>query len=174
MKNYAPHIVFRNLLIAEYGCQNGVLRKSYVSEVMQTETDTLLDSEPLSAATEVFAQTHHHGLPVINASGELVGILTVQDIERGQSEGPAPQTIGEACTRELLTAFPDETIGTALRRMSPRDIGRLPVVAHDNRRKLLGVLRRTDLVRAYDIALTRRTERRHSTQQVRLGTFTGA
>jgi CIC family chloride channel protein len=50
----------------------------------------------------------------------------------------------------------------------------LPVVARDNRRKLLGVLRRTDLVRAYDIALTRRATLRHTAQQVRLGVFTGA
>ena len=91
-----------------------------------------------------------------------------------QAEEQAPQIIGAVCTRELLIAFPDETIGTALRRMSTRDIGRLPVVARDNRRKLLGVLRRTDLVRAYDIALTRLTERRHSAQQVRLGIFAGA
>ena len=98
----------------------------------------MLESEPLSVATEVFAQTHHHGLPVVSESGELVGILTVQDIDRVQSEGQALRTIGEVCSRELLTAYPDETIGAALRRMSTRDIGRLPVVARDNRRKLLG------------------------------------
>ena len=151
-----------------------VLDTLTVSEVMRTETDTLLESQPLSVATNVFARTRHHGLPVVNGAGELVGILTVQDIERAQSEGQTLQAIGDVCSRELLTAFPDETIGAALRRMSTRDIGRLPVVARDNRRKLLGVLRRTDLVRAYDIALTRRTERRHSAQQVRLGIFAGA
>ena len=37
-----------------------------------------------------------------------------------------------------------------------------------------GVLRRADLVRAYDIALARRTTLRHTAQQVRLGVFTGA
>ena len=58
--------------------------------------------------------------------------------------------------------------------MSTRDIGRLPVVARDNRHKLLGMLRRTDLVRAYDMALTRRTTLRYTAQQVRLGAFTGA
>ena len=54
-----------------------VLDTLTVSEVMQTGTDTLSESEPLSVATEVFARTHHHGLPVVNMSGELVGILTV-------------------------------------------------------------------------------------------------
>lgn len=145
-----------------------------VAEVMQTETQALNEAQPLTVAADIFAQTRHHGLPVIDAHGELCGILTVQDIERIESDGETAVTIGQACTRELLTAFPDETIGTALRRMSARDVGRLPVVARDNRRQLLGVLRRTDLVRAYDIALTRRTTLRHTAQQVRLGLFSGA
>ena len=151
-----------------------VLDTITVSEVMQTETSTLLESDPLYVAAEAFSQSRHHGLPVLDARGELYGILTVQDLERAQLNGEGAISIGQACTREVLTAFPDETIGTALRRMSTRDIGRLPVVARDNRRQLLGVLRRTDLVRAYDIALTRRTTLRHSAQQVRLGSFTGA
>ncbi len=151
-----------------------VLDTITVSEVMQTKLSPLLESDPTSVASEVFAQTRHHGLPVVNHGGELVGILTVQDIERVHSDGPVPQTIGEVCTHELLTAFPDETIGAALRRMSTRDIGHLPVVARDNVRQLLGMLGRTDLVRAYDVALTRRTQLRHSAQQVRLGSFTGA
>jgi CIC family chloride channel protein len=151
-----------------------VLDTITVGEVMQTETDPLLESDPLSVAAQIFAQTRHHGLPVVDARGELCGILTIQDIERVQLDGDNTITIGQACTREVLTTFPDETIGAALRRMSTRDVGRLPVVARDNRRQLLGVLRRTDLVRAYDIALTRRTTMRHTAQQVRLGLISGA
>jgi CIC family chloride channel protein len=120
----------------------------------------------------MFMRTRHHGLPVVNLDGDLVGILTVQDIERVQAEnGDGGRTVGEVCTREPLVAYPDETIGAALRRMSVRDIGRLPVVARDHPRRLLGVLRRTDLVRAYDIALTRRAAMRHRVHQVRLGAF---
>ena len=58
--------------------------------------------------------------------------------------------------------------------MGGRDIGRLPVVERDRPQHLIGVLRRSDLVRAYDLALTRRTTMRHHAQQVRLGAFTGA
>ena len=151
-----------------------VLDTITVSEVMQVNSQTLRAADPLSTAVEVFAQTRHHGLPVVDDQDELVGILTVQDVERADSAGDKSVTIGQACTQDMLIAFPDETIGTALRRMGARDVGRLPVVARDNRRKLLGVLRRVDLVRAYDIALTRRTTMRHTAQQVRLGVFTGA
>jgi CIC family chloride channel protein len=81
--------------------------------------------------------------------------------------------VGQACSRELLVAYPDETIGEALRRMGGRDVGRLPVVSRDNPHRLLGMLRRSDLVRAYDIALTRRAAIRHRAHQIRLGAVSG-
>ena len=90
--------------------------------------------------------------------GEVVQTeTTVQDIDWAQTDGD-----------------PNENIGVAMRRLGTRDIGRLPVVARDNPRRLLGVLRRVDVVRAYDVALTRRTELRHRMQPVRLGAISGA
>jgi Trk K+ transport system NAD-binding subunit len=46
------------------------------------------------------------------------------------------------------------------------------VVARDDPRKLLGLLRRGDLVRAYDAALTRHAARRHLINQTRLDAVT--
>ncbi|NJN96344.1 MAG: CBS domain-containing protein [Anaerolineales bacterium] len=151
-----------------------VLDAITVGEVMQTETPFLHETDPVETAAEVLMQTRHHGLPVLDAAGALAGIFTVQDLEQAQQiESKQPLTVGQVCTRELLTAYPDEAIGVALRRMGTRDIGRLPVIARNNPRQLLGLLRRADLVRAYDIALTRRAAVRHRTQQVRLGAFSG-
>lgn len=150
-----------------------VLDTITVGEVMQTRPQVLHEGDSLTTAFDVLTKTRHHGLPVLNAADQLVGILTVADLDRLPPQEPA-RTVGEVCTRELLTAFPDETIGAALRRMGVRDVGRLPVVARANPQQLLGLLRRTDLVRAYDLALTRRAQLRHAAQQVRLGAFTGA
>lgn len=58
-------------------------------------------------------------------------------------------------------AYPDETLGLALQRMSRGDFGRLPLVEHRNPHKLVSLLRRTDVIHAYDIALTRRATQRH-------------
>ena len=152
-----------------------VLEGIDVGEVMETDMMTLRETDSLVAATDLFTRTRHHGLPVVNGLGELVGILTVQDIERTQAGADgAARTVGDACTRDLLVTYPDESIGEALRRMSTRDVGRLPVVDRDHPRRLLGVLRRTDLVRAYDVALTRRTTLRHRAQAGRLDVSTSA
>ncbi len=152
-----------------------VLENLTVGEVMETNMPVLLESDSLLTAADRFMQTRHHGLAVENDTGELIGILTVQDLERIQANDAAitGHTVGDVCTRELLVAYPDESLGAGLRRMSARDIGRLPVVARERPAHLVGVLRRTDLVRAYDIALTRRTEVRHRSHQARLGASTG-
>jgi chloride channel protein, CIC family len=140
-----------------------------VGEAMQMRTDTLLETMELNAAAEKLAESRHHGLPVVNEQGLLVGILTVQDLER--SNGPL---VRDACTPEVEVAFPDETLNIALRRMSHRDVGRLPVVARENPHQLLGILRRADVIRAYEIALTRRVAQRHHEHAVRLDALTPA
>lgn len=165
----------RKGLRLERGRDVEVLEGITVGEVMDQGGRVLEASDTLQAAADIFAQTRHHGLPVLDASGQLVGILTVQDLERAQTGNAASvTTVGQACTRDLLVTYPDETIGLALRRMGVRDVGRLPVVARDNPKRLLGVLRRVDLVRAYDIALTRRATLRHRAQAGRLDVTTSA
>lgn len=80
----------------------------------------------------------------------LVGIITVQDVDRALAEpNVAEVTVGEVCSRDLLVAFPDETVSATLQRMSARDIGRMPVVSRRDPRQLVGLLRRNEMVRAY-------------------------
>jgi CIC family chloride channel protein len=157
----------------ERGRDVEVLETLTVGEVMREEFPTLAEDDTLQAASLMLLHKRHHGLPVMTAAGELAGILTIQDIDRAQAGGRGEARVGEVCTRDLLVAHPDESLGAALRRMSVRDVGRLPVVAREANRRLVGVLRRVDLVRAYDVALSRRAELRHRAHQVRLGAFTG-
>ena len=110
---------------------------------------------------------------MVAAAGRLVGVLSLQDIERAGAEGLDGLRVGDVCVRDLLVAYPDEPLDVALRRMSSRDIGRLPVVDRADRGHLLGLLRRTHMIRAYEGALARRTALRSRAQNVRLGAVTG-
>jgi CIC family chloride channel protein len=151
-----------------------LLESISVEEVMQTKVDTLPEGKALDQAAKQLTQTRHHGLPVVNRRGRLIGIITIGDIQQARLEGGgAGRTVGEVCTRDMLVTYPDENIGQALRRMSVRDIGRLPVVSRDDEQKLLGLLRRSDVIRSYELALTKRASMRHRAHQVRLGAVSG-
>ncbi|GJQ23808.1 MAG: chloride channel protein [Planctomycetia bacterium] len=139
-----------------------VLETITIEKVMKTEIDTLRESDSLTVAIDLLVRKRYHGLPVLDDAGELTGIITVQDIDRVQGDDNGLiRTVGEVCTRELLLAYPDETIGTALQRIGMRNVSQLPVVARDNSRRLVGLLCNSDIACAYDLAVTRRAAIRH-------------
>ena len=139
-----------------------VLETITIEKVMKTEVDTLRESDSLTVAIDLLVRKRYHGLPVLNEAGELAGIITVQDIDRVQGEDNGwIHTVGEVCTRELLLAYPDESIGAALRRIGMRNVNQLPIVARDNSRRLVGLLCNSDIACAYDLAIARRAATRH-------------
>jgi CIC family chloride channel protein len=155
----------------ERGRDVDVMQGVTVGEVMTTKPDTVTPDMSLVALAAEFGRTHHHGFPVVDAAGELVGVVTIQDLERALHAGGAEiKTVGDiATTRELLVAYPDEPMWKALRRMGTRDVGRLPVVPEEGSRQLLGVVRRTDIVRAYNSAIIDRAHHQHKVEALQLG-----
>jgi CIC family chloride channel protein len=75
-------------------------------------------------------------------------MVTLSDLERAIAADQLDRTVAEYCTRNLVTAFPDETLDDALRQFGALDVGRMPVVERRNRKHLLGLLRRGDIVHA--------------------------
>lgn len=146
-----------------------VLESITVGEVMRKDTTAIRESDSLKKAADLLEKKRHHGLPVVNVRGRLVGVLSVQDIDRAKD---LKINVAEIYTRDPLVAFPSDTLSSALRQMSEHDIGRLPVVSRTDKQKLLGVLRRADIIHAYNLALARRVEQRHREGSVRLDAMT--
>jgi CIC family chloride channel protein len=119
---------------------------------------TVQPETPLKGLESVFLKANRNAFPVVAADGRLVGIVSLSDVRRKLESGDdlADLQVEDIMTKRLVTAFPDETLNTILQRMAPRDLSRLPVVSRDRPDQLLGVVRRNDLVRAYDLGLARR------------------
>jgi ABC-type multidrug transport system fused ATPase/permease subunit/CBS domain-containing protein len=130
-----------------------------VSEVMSPDLAAVPEAMPIDDVVRQVEQTRHHGFPVVNENGELVGMVTLTDIEEAALEGRGRATAGDICSRQPLVCHPDETLGEALRQWGARDVGRLPVVDRANPRRLLGMLRRADVVSAYSQLAQEQAER---------------
>ncbi|MDH3600377.1 MAG: chloride channel protein [Candidatus Tectomicrobia bacterium] len=147
-----------------------VMQTVRVSEVMDTEAETVLAAMPLEELALEFERTHHHSFPVLDAQGLLYGIVSIRDLERAMSnEKFDAMTAGDIATVQLVTVSPDEPVATAIERMAPRDLSRLPVVEPGNVHRLLGIIRRGDIGRAYNVGMMRRAERQHRAEQLRQG-----
>lgn len=159
----------------ERGHDIDVMQGIEVGEAMTTRVDTVPADMALADLVRLFRESHHHGFPVLDANGDLLGVVTLQDLERAAS-GPSALglTAGDIATQSLLVAYPDEPLWAALKRMGVRDIGRLPVVSRENPKHLVGLIRRADIIKAYNTAIIRRMELQERTERLRLGKLTGA
>ncbi len=157
----------------ERGRDIDVMQGVVVGEAMTVSVDTVSCQMYLDDLEELFGQTHHHGFPVLDERGELFGVVTLQDLMRAKERGPlARYKVQDIATQEPLTVFPDEPMWVALKRLGTRDVGRLPVVDRRNPRRLLGLIRRSDIVRAYRVAIGRRLDFQERADKLRLGKLT--
>jgi CIC family chloride channel protein len=147
-----------------------VMESVRVEEVMVCQPIAVPVDLPISLLAGEFLRTGQHGFSVINEDESLFGVVSLEDYRRATAKKTASQeqlTVGDIATRDIVTVFPDEAVGTALRRMAPRDLSRLPVVGRDDPRHLLGVIRRNDIVHAYEMGVMRREEARQRADAVR-------
>ncbi len=140
-----------------------VMQAVTVGEAMSVDVDVVSPDMTLEELSDEFAASHHHGFPVVDDKGDLVGIVSIQDLERFQSEASIEgRTVSDIMTSEgLLMAYPYEPMWMALNRLAPRDIGRLPVVEKEGSRRLVGAVRRADIIRAYNRAILKRARQQH-------------
>jgi CBS domain-containing protein len=92
---------------------------------------------------------------ILAEDGRPQGVVTDRDIVvRGLAEHESPDstTVGEICTRDLVTVSPDDPVERAVQLMRETAVRRLPVVAAD---RIVGVISLGDLAieRAEDSAL---------------------
>jgi len=125
-----------------------------VIDVMTTDVIAVSPTDSLKQAAHRMMEGGVSGLPVVDAAGELVGIVTEADIvaqeaERDNYHEPAagPTTVEEVMTRRPVVARPEMLVSEAAQLMVARGVKRLPVV--DGSGGLVGVLSRRDVVAAF-------------------------
>ena len=136
--------------------------------VGQVATMPPVVAEPSMSLTEIsrLMDAHRfHGLPVVDPTHGLVGIITVTDISRAGGAS-SERTVAEAMTPSPVTVGPLTPVSQALVRMAVLGVGRLPVVAEDSSGTLVGLFRREDAVGAYHQALGSETD--HALERDRL------
>lgn len=125
-----------------------VLTRVTVSAWASREVLTILLDETLGelrARLNLPDAPHHHGFPVVDAEGELVGVITRSDLREGSDTTTVREIVGDT----LVVVEADDSLREAADRMLRHGIGRLPVVHGKGSRKLVGILTRSDLLAAH-------------------------
>ena len=98
-------------------------------------------------AKQFFGPTQkHRGYPVIDDKGMLLGVVTGGDVLKATDADDL--TAADLVARTALVARPKESCRLAAERMAVEGVGRLLVVAAGAEGPLLGILTRSDLLKA--------------------------
>lgn len=158
-----------------FGRDVNILELVTVGEAMTPNFTTVPYDMPLSQLVLEFGRTRHHGFPVIEKDGRLFGMVTLTDLHRAsQQDLPSKTPVHQITTRDLVVVYPEQSLTTALQQFAIADVGRIPVVDRNDPTRLLGVVRRSDIVKAYRRGAMQRSELENRRQQMSLGSQSGA
>jgi H+/Cl- antiporter ClcA len=166
-------LMMRNTIMTEKIVRRGVrVPGEYAADFLDQVTVGLCASKPvvtlnaddLLNAVRAWIGSHgkgtsHQGFPVVDAAGELVGVVTRRDLL--DPERPGSLRVRELIRRPVAVAFEDSSLREAADHMVQEEVGRLPVVARSAPRKPIGMLTRSDLLAAH----RRRLEETHVAEQ---------
>ncbi|NJL21629.1 MAG: CBS domain-containing protein [Leptolyngbyaceae cyanobacterium SM1_3_5] len=143
-----------------------------VADLMTRDPVVVQPETGLKEVIKILAEKSIGGLPVVDSSGAIVGVISESDL-MWQETGATPppyimlldaviylgntaryeqelhkafgQTVSEVMTKEAITTTGDRTIKEAAQLMHDRRVRRLPVV--DEGGKVVGILTRSDIIR---------------------------
>lgn len=140
------------------GHSEGVVRRTEVRDLMTEHVFTLRPGDDLESLYDLMDTHHVRHVPIVDADGDLVGLVTQRDLARSafggqdvlplsmQQEILRRRRVREIMATEVETIEADENLRTAAGMLLENKIGCLPVVegAH-----LVGILTESDFVRRY-------------------------
>jgi CBS domain-containing protein len=126
-------------------------------DIMTTPVITVRPETPVKHVAHRLVENEIHAMPVEDAEGSLLGIVTEADLLRMQAtagtgevllssphEETPPGAVAEIMTRDVVAVHEEADVADVLRVMVERQLKTLPVVAG---RRLVGVIGRRDILR---------------------------
>jgi H+/Cl- antiporter ClcA len=154
-------LLMRNTIMTEKIVRRGVrvpaeysadfLDQVLVRDVAATRVVSLKKADTLRQVREWVASgaagSTHQGYPVVDGAGWLAGVVTRREFL--DPALPPETTVGELIRRPPVLCYDDNTLRDAADHMVNHDIGRLPVLSRARPGKLVGVITRSDVLRAH-------------------------
>jgi CIC family chloride channel protein len=141
------------------GREASVLNSIQVGSVMRRDFTTVHEDTDIHELLEMVVEGESFYFPVVDDDDLLTGIISLQDIKSVIFEEDLKRILrvkNIIRTHNVIVLTADDTLNTAIEKFALKDIGEIPVVNIFNRRKVLGMLKRGDVISAYDKELLRR------------------
>ncbi len=114
-----------------------------VADIMNKNIVSIDEGEEIRTAAQKLLKGETNHLPVIDAKGKLVGIVTTFDISKAVANPGKAELVRDIMKKKVITTIPDESVDIAVRKLEQNNISALPVV--DPRHHVVAMLTAIDL-----------------------------
>jgi CBS domain-containing protein len=128
-------------------------------DIMTSPVHVIWRNAPVESAAELMAAASVTALPVVDANGELVGMVSEGDVLRqrvppdptahllrpAEPAGDRPATVGEVMSGDPLTTEPEADVADVADTMLRHDVRSMPVLVDG---AVVGIISRRDILRA--------------------------
>jgi CIC family chloride channel protein len=134
--------------------ETDALQQVMVAETMDKDIPALPADMKISELSDRISRhdpevNRHQGMFVLDATGNLAGLITRGDLMRALANDPsANTTVLDAASRDLIVTYPDESLHQAAAKMLRNNIGRLPVLERNQPQRVIGYLGRSGIMAA--------------------------
>jgi chloride channel protein, CIC family len=129
-----------------------VLDRVPIGTAYHREVPPVPESCPLPEVSRRLGDSGGSTLPVVDANGDLVGVISFNALRTALvEEVPGALVVaGDLCDTHVPAVNPDTSVAEAFRRIESAGLEEIPVVDPANPRRVLGMLSRADLITVYN------------------------
>jgi CIC family chloride channel protein len=138
-----------------HGVDLSVLQSVRVAECYDRDPVTLRRESPFRDILSALRESGQLDFPVVSEDGRLAGVISYQQLARALAEKELADLLvaADLMMEEPEKVEPDDSLLLAMQRMSARDLDFIPVVEAGDEGRLVGLLRRADIMETYQAHL---------------------
>ena len=141
------------------GREVAIMQSIKVGKAITEEVDFISETANINHLLQLFRQSYDSFyFPVIDSHGLMVGVVSMQDVKNilHDEEQRACYLVGSICTRDVIMLTPDDNIYEAMQLFDVKGIDEIPVVESLTEPWVLGMLKRQNVISAYNHEILKR------------------
>ena len=135
------------------GRETAIMKSIRVGKAITEDVDFISEKANINQLLEIFRLAKGFYFPVIDDSGKMTGIISMQDVKNILQKDEKERVcylVGGICNRDVIMLTPDDSLYTAMQLFDIKGLEEIPVVEDLENKWVVGMLKRRDVIAAYN------------------------
>nr|MBF0220932.1 CBS domain-containing protein [Desulfobulbaceae bacterium] len=141
------------------GRETAIMKSIPVGRIITEDVDFISENANADQLLQIFSMARNSFyFPVIDETGQMTGIISLQDVKSilHDEKLRCNSTVGNVCARDVVFLTPDDNLYSAMTLFDRKGYEEIPVVESADSKWVVGMLKRRDVLYAYNHEVLKR------------------